>query len=123
MKLIMEKRKNISKEDFEIGQRIKTLRGQKALTQKELAEKVAVSPSSIARLESGETMTSVATLVKIAEALDSTISFILLSENDDDKINEEISGLIKRLSRCSQEERIDLIRNFEDFMDTIFRYK
>lgn len=119
----MEKRKNISKEDFEIGQRIKTLRGQKALTQKELAEKVAVSPSSIARLESGETMTSVATLVKIAEALDSTISFILLSENDDDKINEEISGLIKRLSRCSQEERIDLIRNFEDFMDTIFRYK
>lgn len=119
----MERKKAISNENLQIGQRIKALREQKAMTQRELAEKVAVSSSSIARLESGETMTSVLTLLRIAEALDSSISFILSSDNKDERINDEISGLIKRLSRCSKEERADLIQNFEGIMDTIFRYK
>ena len=64
----MESKKNIPKGDFKIGQRVKTLREGQSLTQKELADMVAISPSSIARLESGETMTSVSTLLKIAEA-------------------------------------------------------
>ena len=55
----MESKKNIPKGDFKIGQRVKTLREGQSLTQKELADMVAISPSSIARLESGETMTSV----------------------------------------------------------------
>lgn len=53
----MESKKNIPKGDFKIGQRVKTLREGQSLTQKELADMVAISPSSIARLESGETMT------------------------------------------------------------------
>lgn len=123
VKQVMERKKTISNENLQIGQRIKTLREQRSMTQKELAEKVAVSPSSIARLESGETMTSVLTLLRIAEALDSSISFILPSDDKSERVNEEISGLIRRLSRCSKEERTDLIQNFEEIMDTIFRYK
>ena len=70
----MESKKNIPKGDFKIGQRVKTLREGQSLTQKELADMVAISPSSIARLESGETMTSVSTLLKIAEALNTSIA-------------------------------------------------
>ena len=42
----MEK-KTVSKGDIVIGQRIKKIREEKSMTQKKLAEKVMVSPSSI----------------------------------------------------------------------------
>ena len=59
----MEK-KNVSKGDIAIGQRIRKIREEKSMTQKKLAEKVMVSPSSITRLESGQTMVSVFTIIK-----------------------------------------------------------
>ena len=90
----MESKKNIPKGDFKIGQRVKTLREGQSLTQKELADMVAISPSSIARLESGETMTSVSTLLKIAEALNTSISSIVASANENIQFQDEIAGLV-----------------------------
>ena len=79
-----------AKESINIGQRVKTLREGQSLTQKELADMVAISPSSIARLESGETMTSVSTLLKIAEALNTSISSIVASANENIQFQDEI---------------------------------
>lgn len=78
----MEK-KNVSKGDIAIGQRIRKIREEKSMTQKKLAEKVMVSPSSITRLESGQTMVSVFTIIKIAEVLNTSISFLLSGDEDD----------------------------------------
>ena len=55
-------KKDSSTENIRIGRRIKTLREKRSITQKELADRVMISPSSITRLESGETMVSVQTL-------------------------------------------------------------
>lgn len=52
-------KKDSSTENIRIGRRIKTLREKRSITQKELADRVMISPSSITRLESGETMVSV----------------------------------------------------------------
>ena len=52
-------KKDSSTENIRIGRRIKTLREKRSITQKELAVRVMISPSSITRLESGETMVSV----------------------------------------------------------------
>ncbi|WP_432765162.1 helix-turn-helix domain-containing protein [Hungatella effluvii] len=49
----------ISKGDKLIGQRVKELRMKQNLTQKELAELVMGSPSSITRLETGQIMVSI----------------------------------------------------------------
>lgn len=54
-------KKDSSTENIRIGRRIKTLREKRSITQKELADRVMISPSSITRLESGETMVSVQT--------------------------------------------------------------
>ena len=119
----MESKKNIPKGDFKIGQRVKTLREGQSLTQKELADMVAISPSSIARLESGETMTSVSTLLKIAEALNTSISSIVASANENIQFQDEIAGLVSKLSKCPQEQRAELINSFEQLMDIFFRYQ
>ena len=120
---MMESKKNIPKGDFKIGQRVKTLREEQALTQKELADMVAISPSSIARLESGETMTSVSTLLKIADALNTSVSSIVTSADQNTQLQDEISGLVSTLSKCPQEQRTELIKSFEQLMDIFFRYK
>lgn len=65
----MEKEHTFSKGDVEIGQRIRRLRKYLRMTQKELAEKVMISPSSITRLESGQIMVSLFTLIEIAKVL------------------------------------------------------
>ena len=119
----MESKNNIPKGDFKIGQRVKTLREGQSLTQKELADMVAISPSSIARLESGETMTSVSTLLKIAEALNTSISSIVASANENIQFQDEIAGLVSKLSKCPQEQRAELIKSFEQLMDIFFRYQ
>lgn len=62
-------KKDSSTENIRIGRRIKTLREKRSITQKELADRVMISPSSITRLESGETMVSVQTLQLIARSL------------------------------------------------------
>lgn len=62
-------KKDSSTENIRIGRRIKTLREKRSITQKELADRVMISPSSITRLESGETMVSVQTLQLIAKSL------------------------------------------------------
>jgi transcriptional regulator with XRE-family HTH domain len=114
----MEK-KTVSKGDIVIGQRIKKIREEKSMTQKKLAEKVMVSPSSITRLESGQTMVSVFTIIKIAEVLNTSISF-LLSGDEDDLNKSDILEIAKKLDRCTAEQREVLLQSFGNILDAFF---
>lgn len=53
-----------------LGARVKTLRKEKKITQKQLAEKMQVSQTAIALWESGQRGISLETLEKIAECMD-----------------------------------------------------
>ncbi len=53
-----------------IGDRLKALRVEQALTQEELADKAGVAPNTVARLERNETEPHMSTLRKLAHALD-----------------------------------------------------
>jgi transcriptional regulator with XRE-family HTH domain len=53
-----------------IGDRLKTLRIEQALTQEELANKAGMAPNTVARLERNETEPHMSTLRKLANALD-----------------------------------------------------
>ena len=89
------------------------------MTQKKLAEKVMVSPSSITRLESGQTMVSVFTIIKIAEVLNTSISF-LLSGDEDDLNKSDILEIAKKLDRCTAEQREVLLQSFGNILDAFF---
>lgn len=64
-----------------IGDKIKELRRQKRLTQKELAQKLGTSPQNLAQYENGKRRPKYETIKKIATALDVTISDLI--EEDD----------------------------------------
>ena len=52
-----------------VGDRLKILRVEQALTQEELADKAGVAPNTVARLERNETEPHMTTVRKIAAAL------------------------------------------------------
>jgi transcriptional regulator with XRE-family HTH domain len=54
----------------QFGERLRQLRKEKNLTQKELALKAGLSTSQIARIETGKLNTTISTLVIISRAID-----------------------------------------------------
>ncbi len=69
------------KELFEkIGTRVKELRIEKGMSQQELAGMINFEKSNMSRLEAGGTNPTVGTLYKIAQALDVTLSELLMVE-------------------------------------------
>lgn len=57
-----------------VGTRIKALRARQGLTQTRLAELSELHPSNLGRLERGESNPNLATLARIATALETTVS-------------------------------------------------
>ena len=81
------------------GHKLKTLRKQRGLTQKELAEKLFLSQSSITRFEKDEILPTSETLSKIANYFDVSIDFLLdrpqppqKKNSNLEKVFEEIKG-------------------------------
>lgn len=102
----------------DIGNRVRKIRMQRKLTQRELAEKVMVSSSSITRLEKGQTMVSVFTIIEIAKVLEVPISDILAESVEFDEV--EMANLICKLKQCALKKRRILIQSFEQIVDAIF---
>lgn len=105
--------------NIEVGQRIRRLRKYRQMTQKELAEKVMISPSSITRLESGKIMVSVFAIMEIAKTLQVPVSVILM-DNADDFEEDELAIIIAKLRKCTPEQRKVLLQGFEQMLDAIF---
>ncbi|MFD1848528.1 helix-turn-helix domain-containing protein [Oceanobacillus bengalensis] len=79
-----------------IGQKIKQLRLRQKKTQQQIADVCGISKSMLSKIENGQTASAVATLSKISEALDVSLSWVL-----DDKTNEDLV-LQKRSNRKSK---------------------
>ncbi|MFT3772194.1 MAG: helix-turn-helix transcriptional regulator [Minicystis sp.] len=65
----------------QIGLRIQERRRDLGLTQKELAEKVEMQQSNVARIERGEQNLTVRTLCKLAEALETTATELFVGSS------------------------------------------
>lgn len=99
--------------DKMIGSRVKELRLTNSLTQKQLADEVMVSPSSIARLETGESMVSVYTMIRIAEVLRVPTSAILMENSQGENVREDLRIIDTILETCTLDERRKIIRLIE----------
>ena len=82
-----------------LGKKIKEIRRRKKLSQYNLAERVNVSPPYISRIECGKNRISLELLVKVCEALETSIAEILMGNYFDEYsyITKESTGLEKRL--------------------------
>ena len=59
------------------GAKIKELRTERGLSQKQLAEKIGVAANTVSQYESGQSKTSIDILANLAVELDTTTDFIL----------------------------------------------
>lgn len=102
-----------------IGKRIKEARLNKGLTQQELADKCGFTKSLLSKIENGQTGSAVATLSKIANHLETPLSWFLEEENQQDLIlslaksrttkvgSKEMGYLYERLANRAQFSKIE----------------
>lgn len=69
----------------EFGQRIKTLRKQKKLTQKELSAKIDVRSPQLNKYECGLHAPPIEKLIKLAEVFDTTVDYLLTGDRADER--------------------------------------
>ena len=67
----------------DIGERIRLLRNRRSLSLRELAIRSGLSPTAISRIERGESSPTVATLRRLANALNFPVSFLFKDREDE----------------------------------------
>ncbi len=60
-----------------LGEKIKELRTERGLSQKQLADKIGVATNTVSQYESGKSKTSIDILANLAIELDTTTDFLL----------------------------------------------
>lgn len=92
--------------------RIKQLRKQKGLTQKEMAEAVGVGVSTVAMWESGKRTPSFKLLNDLSDLFDKSIDYIL-GTSDDDRSPKLNAAQVEQLGTWEiQSELIDILRQY-----------
>lgn len=88
-------------EDYKIGNRIKTMRKSKGMTQEHLAEAANVSPHYIYEVERGLKRMSLETFISVTHALGTSADYLLFGANNRDKPvpnpNERLDSLMEPL--------------------------
>ncbi len=88
-----------------IGQRIREVRNEKMLTQEYIAHKTNVNVSHISNIETNKAKVSLSLLVRICNALDTTLDYILENEyhSPDSVIEHELINTLKNMDKPRQE--------------------
>lgn len=81
-----------------IGERIKELRKERAWSQAELGEKVGTDSQRISRYENGRLTPSLAAAVRIAEALDVSVDYLVIEGASRRSLTDADSTLAARLA-------------------------
>lgn len=95
-----------------LGMRIKNKRLSKNLTQEQLAEMVELSAVYIGQIERGERKMTIETLVKLANALDSSVEELLndsTKENTNSKL-QELLNVAKGLNNSDLDKAINILK-------------
>lgn len=97
-----------------VGQRIKALRKQQNMTLRELSQKVGISISFLSDIENGRSNPSLERLKEIAEALDTTVSYLLGEEIKTDDPNPSKKTVDDEIMEIMRELGPDVTNMFYD---------
>lgn len=100
-----------------IGDRIRTERKRKDITQESLAEKLDVTIGYVSQVERGITKISLDLLGKISSILECDIATLVTGSvpNDERYITDEIHNEAKRLSPKKKKMLLEIIKLFNDY--------
>lgn len=88
-----------------VGERIKKLRKNLDFTQQQLAEKVGITYIQIGRYETGKSNPSSDVLNKIAEAVNTTVDFLISGGNAEQLNDKELLHLFKEVELMEKEDK------------------
>ncbi len=99
-----------------IGERIRSFRKQRGLTQQELADKADLHHTFIAHIESGRKVCSIKSLSRIANGLNISVEILLNQPGKKsvpvhDKITQKIIGIISKLNSIKKNKILALIKS------------
>lgn len=104
----------------QLGTRISTLRKAKDWSQSQLADKVGISYAQIGRYETKGAQPQAEVLKKIADALDSTVDFLVNGDNSDKAKaslqDAEVIRYFKEVDALPQEDKSALLRVIAGFI-------
>ncbi len=87
--------------DMSFANRIKQLRIENNLTQKDIAEKLGMTPTGISYWESGNAVPNYETLKKLADLFNVSIDFLIGNE----KTNDENDVLFRKIGKVDEEKK------------------
>lgn len=106
------------KEPSIFGKRLKLVRQVRELTQEELEAKSKVPSAMISHFETGERQRASAdNLVKLAEALNVSIDYLLGRSEEPELRGKRVEALFRRLADASDEEIDQSVRVIEAMLD------
>lgn len=99
-----------------IGKKIKELRCLNFISQMELAERSDISDTYLSLIESGKKRLSLETLIKVANALETTADTLLTGNLliDSGKYESELSDIMKDCSHYEKRVIYEVIRSLKD---------
>lgn len=89
----------------EFGRRLKSARWRARLNQVELAIKAKFDPSKISNFESGKHLPSIATLIKLADALNVSTDYLLGRNEDANFMSGDAQEFAKQLAGMNRPDR------------------
>ena len=95
-----------------LGLRINKVRTSRNLTQENLAQMVGCNPSHISNVENAHTKVSLITLLTIANALNTTIDY-LLTDQYENSVNTLDSMILKALQKFDNEKKERILKIIE----------
>lgn len=103
----------------EIGQRIRSARKDKGISQEELAERVGISVTHMSHIETGNTKLSLLVLVCISKALEVSTDALLfgLTTAEKDTVCSELSVILSSSSPGQASIYLEMIRNLKSSME------
>ena len=106
--------------DVETGKKIKTLRVEKNLSQRALAEKCGISHSNLSKIEKGEGNPGMETLIKLSEVLGAGLIGGRVAQFKNNE-TEAINGMILQVAKYYVPENLELkfrVENAESLLTT-----
>ncbi|MEM1485556.1 helix-turn-helix transcriptional regulator [Oscillospiraceae bacterium PP1C4] len=100
---------------MQIGERLKNIRQQRKMTLKVLGEQTTLSPSFLCDVEQGRTKPSLKRLEAIADALDTSVAYLMGEDASSEKIPQWISDTVRLLSQC--ETGMEILHRLSDYSD------
>lgn len=98
---------------MEVAQRLKALRKERRWSQEELAQAAGVDQHQLSRYENGHAVPSAEALVKLAQALDVSVDYLLIEDAPRQPLrfrDPELTSRLQALAQLSKADRDALLR-------------